>query len=149
MKRLALILLFAFVAMLPLSAAGTVAKVSTNVYVGGQVGDVRRSIYEWTADGSGNVNTNSIIVSPGAYLLQASLVPGTGGDQPDDNYDGTLLSPRVADLLQGMGQNADNVEETLPIHVGVWIDKNAVLQLTISGAGANNKGQLWLWWGPQ
>lgn len=149
MKRAAILLLALLLLVPMLQAAGSVAVVSSAVNVSGQVSGVRAYTYEWTSDGSGNVSTNAVIVSPGAYLVQVQFEPGTGAAQPSDNYDVTLLNSKGVDLLDGVGLNCDDTVGRTESRPGIWIDRAAVLQLTVAGAGATNTGRLVLWYGPQ
>lgn len=149
MRRIVLIVLFVVLAASRFDAAGTVTVVSSAVNVSGQTSGMRAYTYSWTSDGSGNVSTNSVIVSPGAYLRQVALIPSGGAAQPDDNYDVSLKDSHGTDLLGGLGTDCDQTIALEISQLHVWVDRSAVLQLVISGAGATNGGSVVLWYGPQ
>lgn len=123
-------------------AAGTVTGSCTNAG-----GGVQKCTYTWTSDGSGAVSGNAAIVSPGSFIRQVALVPGTAALQPDDNYDLTLLNSRSVDVLDGLGADLSNAAAAEVFDLGLFVETNATLQLVVANAGAANSGTIVIYWG--
>jgi hypothetical protein len=75
-------------------------------------GGVAKYSVAWTSDAAGAVSGNSFNVKRGR-ILQAKFVPGSGGTQPTDLYDVTLLDADSVDLLNGMGANRSNAASSI------------------------------------
>jgi hypothetical protein len=63
-------------------------------------GAITKYSIAWTADASGNVNSNSFDIKRG-HLIQAKFIPGSPA--PANNYTVKLNDPDGADLLAGIG----------------------------------------------
>lgn len=122
-------------------AAGTVAVTEENW------GSVKKIKFVWTAgtDGDAGTASGSTTTTYEGKLIQATTVPGTGGTQPDDNYDVTLTDADSVDLLAGNGANRDetNTEHITLTNLGAV--KADALTLSVSGAGASNTGTVYVY----
>ena len=109
--------------------------------------------WAWTAEdvnggNEGKVEGVGSLASISGKVIGCSFIPGTGGDQPDDLYDVTLNTSDSFDVLSGKGANLSQSagSRTAP----VTSDKvpfylyNETLTPTISGAGAANTGEIYL-----
>jgi len=116
---------------------------------GGQVVTV---VYEWTSDGSGVATGRTSVVVPG-ILFAAVCTPGTGSDQPTDQYDvvvkqafaavggGTnLLSTDLAESdLLNRGSGAPTFNPFWPTDVRPVA---GMIQIEVANAGAVKKGRV-------
>lgn len=83
--------------------AGTVTATSTRI-----VGGVRRFTLAWTSDASGDVSGTTTAL-PAGTVVGVAFTPGSGGTQPTDLYDVTLLcADHSVDALSGEGANLSN-----------------------------------------
>ena len=114
---------------------------------------INRHAYSWTSDASGD---ESITIPPGQLngtITRVTTIPGLTTEQPDDNYDVTLLDIDGIDLLQDFGLNRDetNTEQVCPVlaiqessvtvaYAPITVD-NAVT-LVIANAGASKTGKV-------
>ena len=87
--------------------AGTVTATSTRL-----AGGVRRTTLAWTSDASGAVSGTSTSLAAGT-VVGVAFTPGSGGTQPTDLYDVTLLcADHSVDALGGEGANLSNAAAT-------------------------------------
>jgi hypothetical protein len=87
--------------------AGTVTATTTRI-----VGGVRRTTLAWTSDASGDVSATTTVL-PAGTVLGVAFTPGSGGTQPSDAYDVTLLcADHSVDVLAGEGANLSNATAT-------------------------------------
>lgn len=144
MKRLFVLTVCLFLFSSQLNAAGVV-ELSSATPVGEAV---MRYVYTFRTNTSGAVSgdTTTIGVTSG-YLIKAAIVPDSGGSQPTDQFDATLLDSRGADLLQASGANLSNVTGAVFTELGIWMDRGEHLQLTIANGGNTKSGTLILWIG--
>jgi len=98
----------------------------------------------WTSDGAGAVSGNPFAVGAGP-LWQAKFVPGSGADQPDDNYDVTINDEDGCDVLLGDGVNLSNSEAAIvgAISPIALLDGQA-LDLVVANAGDSKMGTVTL-----
>jgi hypothetical protein len=103
--------------------------------------------FAWVADGSGNVADNPVSNVVKGYIVQVAFVPDSGGTQPLDLYDVTLDGyGGSADMIGGNGANLSNTTaSTVAISAPVYFDGTEVLDLNVSGAGADNGGTMHIW----
>ena len=121
---------------------------------------VRRQSIAWTADASGNVSEVLQIAGIDnnkfqGEILNARFIPGSGDDQPDDQYDVTLTDEDGVDILLGQGTDLSNsvrkmfapaVESTDGTATGlVPLAVHSTLTLAVSGAGNAKKGTIVLY----
>lgn len=116
---------------------------------GGQIATVT---YEWTSDGSGDATGRTSAVLPGV-LFTGMTLPGTGGDQPTDNYDVVVYQAFTAlgggtsvvstDLAAGGLANRDDTAVEV---VDFWPDDvvqvAGMVQIVVSNAGATKQGKV-------
>ena len=115
-------------------AAGTVTMTGTSTR-----GD-SRYVITWTSDAAGAVTGNAQTVKAG-YLIQATLIPDSGGTQPTDLYDVTLVDESGLDLLAGQGANESNAAPHL-LSFDPPIYNKDTLDLRITNAGNAKGGKL-------
>jgi len=109
--------------------------------------------YDWTADASGDATGVTSEPVRGLVYL-AVTTPGTGDEQPTDNYDivvkerytaagggSTVLLP--TDVCSGALENRDDTNtERADIWPDVWTQFGGYLQIEVSNAGASNEGAI-------
>ena len=99
---------------------------------------------EWTADDA----TASVSGTTTAYfsgkILGLTTVPGTGGTQPDDNYDVAATDGNSIDVLMSGGANRDetNAEHVLSASLGAVVASQ--LTIAITNAGNSNTGEVYI-----
>jgi len=96
----------------------------------------------WTSDGSGDA-TVEVGDYSGFQLVTVQTIPGSGGDQPTDNYSMTLIDD-ITGLDVMHGECVDNrsnvsadVEEISNVPI---LPITSSMTVTISGAGDTNTG---------
>lgn len=136
MRRRTLLILGLVLAMTEsLSAAGSVTLTSR----------ARRSFVSytiaWTSDSSGAVSSHPVTVPQGS-LLSIRFIPGSGGTQPTDLYDVTLVETLgVTDLLDGQGANLSNSASTVKQwSPPLFQDGTRTLDLVVANAGNAKTG---------
>ncbi len=98
----------------------------------------------WLSDASAGTVSLTFNMRPGR-LIQMKFVPGTGGTQPDDNYDVTILDSDSADILEAAGVNLDELVATWNTSTArVFLD-GGVYTFTVAGAGNANTGTVILY----
>jgi hypothetical protein len=111
----------------------------------------RKIKMNWTSDPSGDVDT-TLTKPVRGFITRVITTPGSGGDQPTDDYDLTCLDEQGVDVFKTLGGNRDdtNVEDfspaepmsdgtyisPLPVHV------DGTLQLVVANAGDTKKGEV-------
>lgn len=143
MRIRALVGFLLLLASASLYAAGTATVTKTIPIVG-----VSRFSIAWTATAGGGVSANPFTV-PAGELLEAKFVPGTGGTQPSDLYDITLVDTDGVDVLAGNGGNLSNAAAALRVPLigdgsgkthRVFLDGTQQLDLVVANAGASKTG---------
>lgn len=134
-------LLWAFLIALlvgpPVQAVGIVT-----VTTGG-TGSLRLYTIAWTANGSGAVSGNGFTI-PRSTFVQAKFVPGSGGTQPSDDYDVTLLDPHSVDVLGGLGANLSQTNAALITEMTGILEAGSY-DLVVANAGSAKTGTVYLW----
>lgn len=138
------------IALLAVTALTAAAQdVLTVTETGGQIVTV---VYEWTSNGSGAATGRTNVVLPGV-IFSASVQPGTGSDQPTDQYDVVVKQAFSAlgggvdllstDLAEGDLLNQGN---GAPAWYGFWPDDvrpvGGMIQIEVTNAGATKKGRV-------
>jgi hypothetical protein len=131
--------LLALVLWAPLHAAGTVVVESR-----GSEGVMTYTL-AWTSTSGGAVNGNQFRTIHGR-VSQIRIVPGTGGTQPSDNYDVTLIDPAGIDLLNASGVDQSNsVGEYFMMDPPIHVTTQNLLDLVITNAGSAKTGTVTVW----
>jgi hypothetical protein len=134
-------------------AAGTLL-VTPQSYPASVRRPVSKYTLAWTSDASGNVNGNLTDYISG-QIVRAVFIPGAGGVQPTDAYDGVLLDGSGMDVLAGLAANLSNatatnispgVEVTDGTNIGIVpVAVDDKLELQISNAGNAKSGTVVLY----
>lgn len=114
----------------------------------------RRITWEWEADAAGAFE-GIVTKELRGIIMRVAFVPGTSGDQPDDNYDITCEDEQGLDVFKAQGVNLDEAVASdmtpseaitdgtytgnFPLHV------DGTLELKGAGAGDSNKGTVILY----
>lgn len=100
--------------------------------------------FDWTSDGDGKATKTTDKVYNGE-IVRLVTVPDTGDDAPSDNYHVAILDEDDTDVLMGAGADRDtaNTEQVLASSLGCVA--NDTLSLSITEAGAANKGTVYLY----
>lgn len=154
MRRVVLIGLMALALVATLNAAGSVV-VTVNENV------PRTFIYTiaWTSDASGNVTGNtsdtwgltaSTVYPLKGNLRQVKFIPGSGGTQPTNLYDVTLVDSDGASLLVintvDYGANLSNSAPLVTtMEVPIYLDASKTLDVRVANAGNAKTGTVQLW----
>ncbi len=94
----------------------------------------------WLSDASGDVNTNAFSVRYG-FLRTMHIMPNTGGTQPTDLYDMTLLDEDSIDWADASGANLSNsAGKVIQFNPPLFFDGTDQLDLVIANAGNAKTG---------
>ena len=106
--------------------------------------------YGWVASSGSVASTDAEAIAAGlptisGAVLRVVTTPDSGGTQPDDDYDVTLLDSFGIDVLGGSGANRD---ETNSEHVNLTtpVVVNSALRLQVSNAGGSNGGTVTIYY---
>lgn len=140
------VLLAALLLTTSLQAAGTLTVAATTVSPA-----LTRYALTWVSTAGGAVSANLFDVRPGE-LVQVKFVPNSGGTQPTDLYDVTLVDENSVDLLAGGGANLSNATSTIKVpSFGATTlyryvhDGLQRLDLVVANAGNAKGGTIYLW----
>lgn len=139
-RRLSLIALLLALAVAWPQAAGTVTSSGAHSYGGG----LTQYTLTWTSDGSGVVSGTTVSIKAGR-LVAVRFVPNSGGTQPSNLYDVTLLEGTI-DLLSGQAANLSNTTGAyFSFDPPLAHDPLTPLELSITNAGSMKGGVMTLW----
>lgn len=128
----------------PLMAVGTVV-VTTTQYPGLNAANRVRYAIAWTSSGAGAVSGNAFSTVRGK-LLSVKFVPNTGGTQPDDLYDVTLVDADGIDLLNAVGANlSHDLGAYVLFGPAIYLDGTQTMDLVVANAGASKTGVVYVW----
>jgi len=137
-RILLLTALLLVLATLPARAVGTV--VTTTREQGSAANHIKRFSVAWTSTAGGAVSANTFEV-PAGRLLSVRFIPGSGGTQPTDLYDVTLVDTDSVDLLAGVGANLSNATSSIyQWDPPYFQDGSRVLDVVVANAGAAKTG---------
>ncbi len=115
---------------------------------------IARLVFAWTSSSGGAVSGTTTTVANGV-VGRVSFVPGSGGSQPTDAYDVTLLDQDGLDVLAGRGANLSNAAAShvcpgVPITDGtstgvVPVMLEGTLELQVANAGNAKSGTVTLY----
>lgn len=111
----------------------------------------KKVTFTWTASAGGAVSgTLSALVR--GVIKRVVFAPGSGGTQPDNLYDVTLLDATGVDVLAGRGANLSNsaASQAVPlIGDGTTTDRevaiNDTLELQVANAGNAKTGVVYIY----
>ncbi len=124
--------------------AGTLTVTRSSVRYG-----VTKYALAWTSTAGGAVSGNAFAVVAGE-LMMVKFVPGSGGTQPTDLYDVTLVDTDSVDVIGGVGANLRNTVSSFatPLFSGPYFhDASQNLDLVVANAGNAKTGTVYLWLG--
>jgi hypothetical protein len=107
-----------------------------------------KAVLVWTSHTDGTVAATTSFEVNGK-ILRVGFIPGTAGDQPDDNYDVTLSDDQSFDVLVSGGQNRSQTtpQWSCPVLSTYFPIVNVgKLTLAVAAAGSENKGTIVLIW---
>jgi len=105
-------------------------------------GSIKRITFAWTSSAGGAADGATTALYTGD-VIYAAFIPGTGGDQPDNNYDVTLKDSGLVDVLGGTGANLTNASTVYKDDTdGLTTVTASALTLAVTGAGATNTGSV-------
>jgi len=110
-------------------------------------GTVKKIKAEWTAgtgDDAGAVSDETTEVYDGR-IIGVATVPGTGDDQPDDNYGVTVKDSDSVDLLLGNGANRDEANTEYIAEASCAGVARSKLTIGVENAGAGEKGTIYVY----
>lgn len=114
-------------------------------------GNVLTLQIDWTSNAAGAVTqTNAEAITAEVpklrgLLLRVIVIPDSGGTQPDDLFDMTLLDANGIDMLAGNGANLSNSQNTA-ITINQTPFYSEVLRPQITGAGDSNGGAVLMYY---
>lgn len=111
-------------------------------------GYVHKYSAAWISDASGIVSDNSFRVKSG-FIEMVKFVPGSGGSQPTDLYDVTVLDADGVDVIRGAGANLSNAAASAAtpitsVALRYFVEAGA-LTLTVTNAGNAKSGTVILY----
>ena len=109
------------------------------------VGSVKEIKCEWTSDSVTGAVSGATTEYYNGKILGLATVPGTGGDQPADNYNVSAIDRSSLDVLMSGGATRDdtNTEYVLSTSLGAVV--NSQLTVTIDTAGNSNTGVVYIY----
>ena len=133
---------------------------STAVVTATTHGTIKKYSVAWTAHTDGTVantlnNSDDNAIKFNGILMRVTIIPGTSGDQPDDDYVMEINDDNEVDVLTNQGAALDE-SDTITFCPGSRLDDDSVesavpiavvgeLDLAISGAGSANTGTVVLY----
>ncbi len=156
MKRKLITLAMLLVIILtPVVAMAAAAGSCTNNHKGTPQGGLQLVSWEWTSDAAGAVTEVGALSGITGEIWQVQFIPDSGGTQPTDAYDVTLLNAQGVDVLQGYGVDRSNDDAhatnlIFPMNDNggsVWLWR-AELTPAISNAGNAKGGTIYLFFKP-
>ncbi len=103
--------------------------------------------FTWTAGTGGEAGTASQATTY-AYdgkIIGLTTVPGTAGDQPDDNYGVTITDADGDDVLLGAGLLRDETNTEYVTQTTTAGAAGSILTFNLTAAGSGLKGTATLW----
>lgn len=110
------------------------------------LGSLKKIVWAWTSDGSGNVNgAGGATVNALNGKIERLVTVPSGAAAPTDNYDVTITDEDSVDVLSGGGADRDtaNTEQVASSSLGVVA--NDKLTLNVANAGAAKSGTVYLY----
>lgn len=106
-------------------------------------GSVKKIVWSWTADASGDASEATSGSYDGEILGLATIPDGTNA--PTDNYDIVINDADDHDVLLGSGANRDTAVTEYVDRASLAAVAGSVLTLVVSNAGNGGEGVTVLW----
>lgn len=133
--RVVVLALVVVAAIASVRAAGTATVARANVD-----GGLTSYTIAWTSSAGGAVSGNAFNVRKG-YLVSIRFVPASGGTQPSDLYDVTLVDSDGVDVLAGGGSDLSNSSASIQQwDPPLYQDGTRTLDLVVANAGNAKTG---------
>lgn len=108
-------------------------------------GSIKKIKCAWVADNAtGAVSGTTTNVYEGK-LIGAITVPGTGGTQPDDNYNIAVNDSDSVDVALGALANRDETNTEYVAEASMAGVAESTLTIAVTSAGNSNTGTLYLY----
>lgn len=101
--------------------------------------NLRKYAIAWTSTAGGAVSANTFTL-PAGVLVSIRFVPDSGGTQPSNLYDVTLVDAAGADILGGTGANLSNATASIQQWDPRFVYTGQPLDLVIANAGNAKAG---------
>ena len=112
-------------------------------------GTVKKVKFVWVSAAGGTVGAAAVnSTTTNAYsgeIVRLVTVPATAGDQPDDNYNVTVLDADGNDVLMGAGLLRDEATTEQVLASSLGIVANDTLKLMVTAAGAGLGGTVYVY----
>ena len=105
---------------------------------------IKKITYAWTSDGSGDATATTSTEFTGS-VLECITIPGSGGNQPTDQYDVTVTDADGVDVLHGNGANRSNASNEYITEANSGTVVNDKLAFAIANAGDTKSGTVILY----
>lgn len=115
--------------------AGTVAKTEI------MHRHIKKVVFDWTSSAGGAADATTEQFHTGRIIYAAQL-PDSGGDQPTDQYDVTVVDADGVDVLKGLGANLSNAAGTYKADsdgLGAVVESQLTLAVTNAGNAKGGK----------
>ena len=120
-------------------ATGTV--VTTETYHS----SMRKIIWAWTSTDPGAIAGDTTTQYYDGKCVGLTTIPGTGADQPDDNYGVEITDGDGHDVLLGAGLLRDETNTEHVVSASLSGASMSQLTLSVTAAGAALQGTVILW----
>jgi hypothetical protein len=107
-------------------------------------GSLKKIKFEWTSDAGGTCNYGTTTYAYNGALERVVFVPDSGGTQPDNLFDVTILDADGYDVLAGQGADLSNADTTTVVS-SMGAVANDPLHILVTGAGSANAGDVYVY----
>ena len=107
---------------------------------------VKKIVFDWTSSAGGAADATTTGYYTGR-IVYAAQVPDSGGTQPTDAYDVTVVDGGGGDLLAGLGANLSNAANTYKSDangLGAVVESQLTLAVTNAGNAKGGKTILYI-----
>lgn len=105
----------------------------------GGLGSVKKLVFAWTSDASGDASIETTKPYEGE-ILGLTTIPAGGGAAPTDNYDVTLLDADGHNVLLGAGADRDTANTEHVARASLAAVCRSKLTLVVANAGNAKQG---------
>lgn len=108
-------------------------------------GSLAQITLAWQSSAGGAVSGSPFTLQRRS-IRQVKFVPASGGTQPSDQYDITLVDTSGVDVLFGAGANLSNATPAMSrLSPAPLVDADDVVDLVVGNAGSAKAGTVVLW----